>query len=212
LDRLAQLSAGYSGAEIEQVVVAALFSAYSDNKREVGDEDMVQAMRDSVPLSVTMQEGIQKLRDWAETRARPSSSTTVEPMHEWQETLDFATASEQKMRRERGLPSAVLPQPSDFGVEAAPSPYLIEDDTDEIEDEASGSFNAIAERLRADEKRIASLEAKTSTGLDTLMGENQNLDRLTRKSVPKPPNLAKEEKKAEGEKAEEKKPEESGGG
>ncbi|MBC7805601.1 MAG: AAA family ATPase [Akkermansiaceae bacterium] len=189
---LARLAAGYSGAEIEQVVVAALFSAYSDGKREVGDEDMVQAMRDSVPLSVTMQEGIQKLRDWAETRARPSSSTTVEPMHEWQETLDFATASEQKSRRERGLPSAVLPQPGDYGVVPAPSPYLIEDDTDDIEGEAAGSLNTITERLKADEERIATLEAKTSTGMDTLMSEIQNIDKAPKKSVPKPPQMKKD--------------------
>ncbi|MBC8137775.1 MAG: AAA family ATPase [Fibrella sp.] len=189
---LARLAAGYSGAEIEQVVVAALFSAYSNGKREVADEDMIQAMRDSVPLSVTMQEGIQKLRDWAETRARPSSSTTVEPMHEWQETQDFAVASERKSRRELGLPSATLPQPGDYGVVPAPSPYLIEDDTDEIEDDAAGSFNALTERLKADEERISTLEAKTSTGMDTLMSEIQNSDKL-KKSVPKPPQLKKDD-------------------
>ena len=178
LDRLAKLAAGYSGAEIEQVVVAALFSAYSDGKREVGDEDMVQSMRDSVPLSVTMQEGIQKLRDWAATRARPSSSTTVEPMHEWQETLDFARNTQQQRSYDYGLPSMTLPQPGDYGTDTDQTQYLIEDDTDNIEDEATASFNALSERL-------AALEAKTSTGLDTLMHETQNLD-TPRKSVPKP--------------------------
>lgn len=203
-ERLARLAAGYSGAEIEQVVVAALFSAYSDGKREVTDEDMVQSMRDSVPLSVTMQEGIQKLRDWAATRARPSSSTTVEPMHEWAETEEFAIATEQQTRRERGLlPSATLPQPGDYGIVAAPSPYMIEDDTDEIEDEAASSLNEITERLKADEDRIATLEAKTSTGMDTLMSEFQNIDK-PKKSVPKPPNLAKEEKKPEDTKPDDK--------
>ncbi len=179
LDRLAKMAAGYSGAEIEQVVVAALFNAYNDGKREIGDEDMVQSMHDSVPLSVTMQEGIQKLREWAATRARPSSSTTVEPMDEWMETQDFARATGALAMRERRLPSAVLPQPSDFGIVEAPSPYLIEDDTDDVEDEATASFNALSERL-------AMLEAKTSTGLGTIMSETQNLDR-PRKSVPKPP-------------------------
>lgn len=202
-ERLARLAAGYSGAEIEQVVVAALFSAYSDGKREVTDEDMIQSMRDSVPLSVTMQEGIQKLRDWAETRARPSSSTTVEPMHEWAETEEFAVATARQANRERGLPSATLPQPGDYGIIAAPSPYMIEDDTDEIEDEAASSLNEITERLKADEDRIATLEAKTSTGMDTLMSEFQNIDK-PKKSVPKPPNLAKEEKKTEDTKPDDK--------
>ncbi|MBC8142881.1 MAG: AAA family ATPase, partial [Armatimonadetes bacterium] len=185
LPRMARLSAGYSGAEIEQVVVASLFSAYSDNKREIGSDDLVQTMRDSVPLSVTMQEGIQKLRDWASTRARPSSSTTVEPMSEWAETQEFALAEAVQQHRERGLPNAVLPQPGDMFV-PAPSPYLIEDDTDDIEAQATESLQALTERVKADEARLKALEAKTATDAETVTIEEPDAVKA-KKTVPKPP-------------------------
>ena len=79
LNRLAAKTVGYSGAEIEQVVVAALFASFADKMREVTTADLLKTAKESIPLSVTMREGIQKLRDWAETRARPSSSASAEP-------------------------------------------------------------------------------------------------------------------------------------
>lgn len=82
LDKLAAVTVGYSGAEIEQVVVAALFASFADNMREVTTDDLYKTAKESIPLSVTMREGIQKLRDWAETRARPSSSESAETTDE----------------------------------------------------------------------------------------------------------------------------------
>ena len=87
-ERLGKFAVGFSGAEIEQVVVSALFAAFADrNKnattgeetiREVTVEDVMQAVKISVPLSVTMQESIDHLRSWAEDRARPVSSVQSE--------------------------------------------------------------------------------------------------------------------------------------
>ncbi len=82
LDKLANITVGYSGAEIEQVVVAALFASFAENMREVTTDDLFKTAKESIPLSVTMREGIQKLRDWAETRARPSSSESAETTEE----------------------------------------------------------------------------------------------------------------------------------
>lgn len=73
LQSLAHRSAGYSGAEIEQAVVAALYDAY-DSKRDVSTEDILQSLKTMVPLSVTMEEEVAALRDWARTRARPASA------------------------------------------------------------------------------------------------------------------------------------------
>jgi len=67
--QLARLSAGFSGAEIEQVVIDALYDAF-DEHREVTTEDLVAALKATVPLSTTMREQITALRDWARTRAR----------------------------------------------------------------------------------------------------------------------------------------------
>jgi SpoVK/Ycf46/Vps4 family AAA+-type ATPase len=79
LDAMARESAGFSGAEIEQAIIAGLFDAF-DAGRELTTEDILRTIRQSVPLSRTMKEQIQTLREWADTRARPASSTEVEPI------------------------------------------------------------------------------------------------------------------------------------
>jgi SpoVK/Ycf46/Vps4 family AAA+-type ATPase len=65
---LADLSEGYSGAEIEQAVIAALFDAFSE-RRAVTVGDFERGVRNMVPLSVTQAEQIRAIRAWAETRA-----------------------------------------------------------------------------------------------------------------------------------------------
>ena len=66
--RLAELSAGYVGAEIEQIVIAAMYEAFYAN-RGLREEDIVKAIRETVPLSSTQREQILNLRDWAKERA-----------------------------------------------------------------------------------------------------------------------------------------------
>ncbi|MFN4032838.1 MAG: AAA family ATPase [Fimbriimonadales bacterium] len=73
LKRLAQATEGFSGAEIEQVVVAGLFTAF-DAGRELTTDDMLDEIRHTVPLSVMMREEIEELRTWAQLRTRPASS------------------------------------------------------------------------------------------------------------------------------------------
>ncbi|ROT32164.1 AAA family ATPase [Micromonospora sp. HM5-17] len=70
-DLLAELSAlteGYSGAEIEQAVIAGLFEAFSA-RRPLDRDDLVRAVATMVPLSVTQAEQIDAVRAWASTRA-----------------------------------------------------------------------------------------------------------------------------------------------
>lgn len=77
---VAELSAksdGYSGAEIEQSVIAALYDAF-DEARDVTTQDVLHNLSLMVPLSVTMQEEVEKLRQWASTRARPASNPVVQ--------------------------------------------------------------------------------------------------------------------------------------
>jgi hypothetical protein len=73
LEMLAKGSEGYSGAEIEQAVIAALYDAF-DSKRDVTTEDVLHNLKVMVPLSVTMQEEVAAMRDWASTRARAASA------------------------------------------------------------------------------------------------------------------------------------------
>lgn len=67
-ERLAGLTEGFVGAEIEQVVIAGLFEAFSE-RRPVRMGDFERAIHDTVPLSVTQAEEIRAIRAWASVRA-----------------------------------------------------------------------------------------------------------------------------------------------
>ncbi len=68
LQQLAAQSQGFSGAELEQAVVAALYTAYAAG-HDLDTETLLAELRGTVPLSVTMAERIDALRDWAGSRA-----------------------------------------------------------------------------------------------------------------------------------------------
>ncbi|MBX2813694.1 MAG: AAA family ATPase [Myxococcales bacterium] len=72
LASLAERAEHFSGAELEQVVVAALHRAFA-LQRDVTDEDLAFVLQRSVPLYATYEESIKSLRDWARTRARPAT-------------------------------------------------------------------------------------------------------------------------------------------
>lgn len=71
LDKLAQDSKGFSGAEIEQAVISALHDAYSD-KVDMTTEMILEVLKTSPPISVTMREKIAELYAWAEGRCVPA--------------------------------------------------------------------------------------------------------------------------------------------
>ncbi len=68
LNKLAELTEGFVGAEIEQVVIAALFEAFSEN-RTLEEDDLHKVIKNTVPLSTTQAEQILAIRDWANERA-----------------------------------------------------------------------------------------------------------------------------------------------
>lgn len=72
LDTHAQNTAGYSGADIEQIIINALFEAFATNQ-QLADSNLEKAITEIVPLSKTMAENIQKLQRWAYDRARLAS-------------------------------------------------------------------------------------------------------------------------------------------
>ena len=67
LDALADACDGYSGAEIEQAVVAALYTAFSRGV-EVTTQIIADELRATKPLSVTRHEDVAALREWARDR------------------------------------------------------------------------------------------------------------------------------------------------
>ena len=72
IDRHAETARNFSGAEIEQVVVAGLYRAFAEN-RDLSDDDLKREIEFTVPLYRTQEEAIKKLREWAELRTRPAS-------------------------------------------------------------------------------------------------------------------------------------------
>jgi SpoVK/Ycf46/Vps4 family AAA+-type ATPase len=71
--RLAMECDGYTGAEIEQAVVDAMYTAFAD-ERDIGTEDIMAAIARTVPLSKSQREVIERLRAWLrEGRAQSAS-------------------------------------------------------------------------------------------------------------------------------------------
>lgn len=70
---VADVTDGFSGAELEQVVINSLFEAFADGERGVIAADLLAAAETTVPLSRTMMEPITQLREWAKTRCVPAS-------------------------------------------------------------------------------------------------------------------------------------------
>lgn len=75
LETLSEESAGFSGAELEETVVNGLRDALYDGKRQMTTDDVSRNIEQCIPLSVTMKEQIEELRQWAATRARRASAT-----------------------------------------------------------------------------------------------------------------------------------------
>jgi len=63
---------GFSGSEIEQAVVSALFDAF-EARRDIDTEGIIRSCNEIIPLSYQMKERIDYMRDWAKSRARKAS-------------------------------------------------------------------------------------------------------------------------------------------
>ena len=81
LDGLSREASGFSGAEIEEAIVSALYDAFSDDV-PLSSAHVQKALRETVPLSRTMEGDLNRLRTWAEGRARqatPRDRAVIEP-------------------------------------------------------------------------------------------------------------------------------------
>jgi SpoVK/Ycf46/Vps4 family AAA+-type ATPase len=71
LASLAKVSSGFSGAEIEQSLVSALYAAHARSE-ELTAAHIVEEIGRTRPLSVLLEERIQALRSWAVARTVPA--------------------------------------------------------------------------------------------------------------------------------------------
>jgi SpoVK/Ycf46/Vps4 family AAA+-type ATPase len=71
--QLVKASTGYSGAEIEAAVQAAMYAAFAE-KQPMKTEGILSELKFTVPLSRARMEEVQRLRAWARERAVPASA------------------------------------------------------------------------------------------------------------------------------------------
>jgi len=72
LAELARATEGFSGAEIEEIIVSALFDAFH-TRQPLALGHLREALLQTVPLARTLAEPIDRLRQWSVGRARPAN-------------------------------------------------------------------------------------------------------------------------------------------
>jgi SpoVK/Ycf46/Vps4 family AAA+-type ATPase len=76
IDALVDATKDFSGAEIEEAIISALYDAFYDGE-QLTTEHILTVLGQTVPLARTMAEQIQSLRTWAEGRARDASLARI---------------------------------------------------------------------------------------------------------------------------------------
>jgi SpoVK/Ycf46/Vps4 family AAA+-type ATPase len=71
LGALAAATEGFSGAELEQLIVSAMYSAFADDQ-ELADAHLMAERSVTKPLATLMRERIVNLREWARDRCVPA--------------------------------------------------------------------------------------------------------------------------------------------
>ena len=71
VEKLSIISDGFSGAEIEQAVVSALYAAHA-KEESLSTRFLELELQQTKPLSVVMSEKVSALRQWADGRTVPS--------------------------------------------------------------------------------------------------------------------------------------------
>lgn len=104
LSELADKTEGFAGAEIEQIIVAALFEAFAED-RALRKEDLFKVIKNMVPLSVTQSEQIVRIREWANVRAVAATAREDRGEYEHEELKDTNKSliePEESIRKNRG--------------------------------------------------------------------------------------------------------------
>jgi SpoVK/Ycf46/Vps4 family AAA+-type ATPase len=78
IEPLAAASDGFSGAEIEQAVVSALYGAFS-SQGELSTDAILDELSRTRPLSHVMGEQLDALRAWARDRTVPAAGRPASP-------------------------------------------------------------------------------------------------------------------------------------
>jgi len=72
IEHISSTMQGFSGSEIEQSIISALYDAF-DVDGELTNDGIMKSASEIIPLSYTMKEKIDDMREWAASRARRAS-------------------------------------------------------------------------------------------------------------------------------------------
>jgi len=73
LKKLAKNSENFSGAEIEKAIDNAMLVGFSENARDIKDEDIAKAFTEFKSLFQMRESDFEELREWADTRCRKAN-------------------------------------------------------------------------------------------------------------------------------------------
>jgi ATP-dependent 26S proteasome regulatory subunit len=82
MKQLLDVTAGFSGSELEEAVVGALYDTFDEGQGtiDIGTTSLVSACREVIPLSQTMRERLAEMREWSKSRARRASPPDDTPL------------------------------------------------------------------------------------------------------------------------------------
>lgn len=99
---LASKTEEFSGSEIEEAVISALYEAFDDDEEDLTMGHLLHAIEQSVPLAVTRKEQISDIRKWAVGRARlTSSSVYKDPTSNKQRSIKVRNKKKKEDREEK---------------------------------------------------------------------------------------------------------------
>jgi SpoVK/Ycf46/Vps4 family AAA+-type ATPase len=107
LNKLSLQTEGFGGSEIEQIVISALFEAFSEN-RTLEEKDLFKVITNTIPLSTTQAGQILAIRNWANERAVAATAHdenynyVPEFTAEIIEQKEQQKKTEEKIKRSRG--------------------------------------------------------------------------------------------------------------
>ena len=64
INYLSKITSNFSGAEIEQVIIEAMYCSFDEN-REFTTQDIINSIKQTVPISFVDQDQVNKLQEWA---------------------------------------------------------------------------------------------------------------------------------------------------
>lgn len=78
VERIVSSTQGFSGAEVEQSIISALYDAF-EAREDLTTERILKSASEMIPLAYTMKENIDAMREWASSRARRASVSEEAP-------------------------------------------------------------------------------------------------------------------------------------